>query len=180
MRYDDNNIYKVLDDDAKAGFRLIVEEYKQPLYWHLRRLLVSHDDTDDALQETFVRAWRKLSDFKRESSLRSWLFRIATNEALRVIEQKKRQPLEMLTQEHIGQQNSYIDYDDEMLTNFQCAIQQLPEKQRVVFNLRYYDEMDYDEIAEVAGMTENSAKVNFSIAKNKVKDFMTKNINIIG
>jgi len=169
----EKSIRETLGKDPKKAFEMIVDYLQEPLYWHIRRIVVSHEDASDALQETFVKMYRSIGKFRWDSSLRVWAYRIATNESLDAI--KSRKPSDLLDPESMDSESSYIDYGNEMQINFQKAIQGLPEKQRVVFLLRYYEEMDYDQIGQLAGMSADTAKVNYCIAKKKVRQYMTDN-----
>ena len=174
---DDKEILDLCSKDQRKGFRLLMDLFQEPLYNHIRRLLVSHEDTQDALQETFVRVFRGLNTFKGNSALSTWLYRIATNESLRIIDKKKREAdisSEDMQQELIGKLKTaeYIDYDDAMAVKFQEAILTLPEKQRLVFNFRYYDELEYDEIAKILDTKADTLKVNYHYAKEKVKNYI--------
>ena len=160
--------------DMQEGFRMLVARYKQPLYWHIRRMVVSHSDAEDALQEAFIRIFRAFDRKGEVSSLRAWIFRIATNEALRLIEKRRENsiPIEKVFD---TKADSYIDYSDLEAIKLQKAILALPPKQQLVFNLRYYDEMDYEEIAQIADTTAASAKASYHVAKEKIIKFMTNN-----
>ena len=153
--------------DMQEGFRMLVARYKRPLYWHIRRMVVSHSDAEDALQEAFIRIFRAFYRKGEVSSLRAWIFRIATNEALRLIEKRRENsiPIEKVFD---TKADSYIDYSDLEAIKLQKAILALPPKQQLVFNLRYYDEMDYDEIALIAETTPTSAKASYYVAKEKI------------
>jgi len=176
MEQRNDHIQDLQNVSAEEGIKILVAQYKEPLYWYIRRMVVSHDDTDDVLQETFIRAYRSWKTFRGESGIKRWLYRIATNESLRLIEKRKSDYVSPLDSAAQAQADTYIDYSDTMAVNFQKALQTLPEKQRAVFTLRYYDEMDYDDIAEVAEMSVQSAKTNYSYATKKIKEFMIKNI----
>ena len=177
MTIDDKNIIEIIRTKPEQGFKLLLEKYSEPIYWHIRRLVVSHDDAQDAVQETFIRIYRSFSQFREESSFRGWIFKIATNEALRVI-RKQKQDCDSIDEDtftEILTASSYVDYTDLETIRLQKAIHTLPAKQQLVFCLRYYDELSYAEIAEIAGSTESTAKVNFHIAKEKVINFLKKN-----
>ena len=153
-------------------------KYKQPIYWHIRRLVVAHDDAEDATQETFVRIFRSFDKFREEDSFRGWIFRIATNEALRQITSQRRETIswdESDRQTDILMADSYVDYSDLESVKLQKAILSLPPKQQITFNLRYYDELSYEEIAEVIDSTASAAKMNFHIAKEKIIKYMNAN-----
>jgi len=174
MTTTDDDLLRTLRTDTEAGFRRLVSVYGQPLYWHIRRLVVAHADAEDALQETFLRVFRTVADFRGESTLRTWLYRIATNEALRLIERRRATTqcadLDLAARELKA--DSYVDYTDLEAVKLQCAIYCLPEKQRIVFTLRYYDELPYDEIAEIAQSTPTAAKANYHFAKEAIVKYM--------
>lgn len=161
--------------DAESGFRSLMAKYKSPIYWHIRRLVVSHADAQDAAQETFVRVYRSIGRHKEVKSLRAWIYRLATNEALRLLSRRREELLppdgpepetERLTADE------YVDYTDLEAVRLQKAILSLPDKQQVTFNLRYYDEMGYDEIAAITDSTAAGAKANYHAAKEKIIKYM--------
>ena len=174
MTTNDKDIIRTMREDAEHGFRLLMATYKEPLYWHIRRLVVSHDDAQDAAQETLIRIFRSFGQYSEENSLRAWLFRIATNEALRLIERRREDSMPIEKVFDI-QADSYINYNDLVAVRLQKAILSLPPKQQLSFNLRYYDEMDYDEIAQIADTTASSVKASYHVAKEKIIKFMTQN-----
>ena len=174
MTTNDKDIILAMREDAEKGFRLLMATYKEPLYWHIRRLVVSHDDAQDAAQETLIRIFRSFGQYSEENSLRAWLFRIATNEALRLIERRREDSMPIEKVFDI-QADSYINYGDIEAVRLQKAILSLPPKQQLAFNLRYYDEMDYDEIAQIADTTASSVKASYHVAKEKIIKFMTSN-----
>ena len=165
--------------DLEQGFRLLVEKFKSPMYWHIRRMVVSHEDAEDVLQETFIKVFRYLDDFRYECSFSTWLYRIATNECLRLLDKRKDHVVsseEMQTDlmEKL-MASEYVDYDDAMEVKFQKAILTLPEKQRLVFNLRYYDELRYEEISKITDTKVETLKANYHFAKEKIKKYMINN-----
>ena len=157
---------------------MLMMKYQEPLYWHIRRLVVSHDDAQDAAQETFVRIYRSFDQYRGDCSFRSWIYRIATNEALRIIS-KRRQEVVSLESAATGVQfiagDNYIDYDDKVAVKLQKAILTLPPKQQLAFNLRYYDELAFDEIARIADSTPSSIKASYHVAKEKIVKYMNSN-----
>ena len=179
MTTNDKDIILAMRKDAEKGFRLLMRSYKEPLYWHIRRLVVSHDDAQDAAQETFIRIFRSFAQYSEENSLRAWLFRIATNEALRLLGRQKSATmlsLDDVTADMLGAKaDAYHDSSDAIVARLQRAILHLPAKQQLAFNLRYYDELSYEEIAEVAGSSAASAKMNYHLAKEKIIEYMNKN-----
>ena len=172
---DDATIAKELQSNQEEGFKQLMHKYEAPVYWHVRRLVVAHEDAQDATQETFVRVFRSLQSFKGGSSLSSWIYRIATNEALRIIDRRK--PTQTAIDADGEEANliaadQYIDYDDKVAVELQKAILSLPRKQQLAFNLRYYDEMDYGQIAEITDSTPASVKANYHVAKEKIVKYM--------
>jgi RNA polymerase sigma-70 factor (ECF subfamily) len=176
---DDKDILSLLERDQVKGFRMLVEKYSRRLYWHIRRLVVIHEDADDALQNTFINCWNKIGDFRQESSLGTWLYRIATNEALMMI--RKRRRLAESSLESINDILSLADegngwFDgDEAETQLQNAILSLPEKQRLVFLMRYYDELSYEDISRITGTTAGALKASYFHAVRKIEKFISGN-----
>lgn len=170
---DDRRLVEQALSDPEGGFRRLMSEYKTDVYWHLRRLVVTHEDAQDALQETFIRVYRSLPQFNGDSSLRSWIYRIATNEAFRIIEQRRDETVSLddATATQIAD-TAYVDYSDLEAVRLQQAILSLPTKQQLVFNLRYYDELSYDDIALVAESTPAAAKANYHVAKDKIVEYL--------
>lgn len=176
----DEEILRITHVDKEKGFRCLIETYQQPLYWHIRRMLSCHDDAEDVLQETFLRAYRHWNSFKGTSKLSTWLYKIATNEVLRFLDKNKQV---LLSIDELGPEDRSIGLEDrdqedeeaERLIMLQKAIRQLPEKQKLVFNLRYYDELDYAEIAEILDTQIETLKTNFFYAKENIKKYIQKN-----
>ncbi len=178
MQIDDNDIYTSMRRNPESGIRMVMQKYGEPVYWHARRLLVSHDDAQDAVQETFIKVYRSFHSLKEAKALRSWIYRIATNEALRFIERNK---TPRLLTESIDDSATdiaaadYTDYTDLEAVKLQKAILSLPPKQQATFNMRYYDEMEYQQIAEAMETTVSTVKVNYHIAKEKIIKYMNSN-----
>lgn len=172
----DKDIIQLLKTDVNSGFRMIVGRYSRRLYWHIRRLVILHEDADDALQNTFVNAWRNIGDFRNESALYTWLYSIATNEALTLIKRRKRNSAVSLDEirdllENSAEGSTWFD-GDEAQVRLQNAILRLPEKQRIVFNLRYYDEMPYEEMSKVLKTSEGALKASYHHAVKKIEDLL--------
>lgn len=172
----DDNISELLKTDLNKGFRLLVEKYSQRLYWHIRRLVILHEDADDALQNTFINVWKGIGNFRSESSLYTWLYTIATNEALALINKRKRNSSVSIhdlesyfANSHEG--STWFDGDTAQLklTN---AILRLPEKQRIVFNLRYFDEMTYEDMSKVLKTSEGALKASYHHAVKKIENII--------
>lgn len=175
----DKEIIKAILENPEQGFRLLMASYREPLYWHIRRLVVSHADAQDVVQEAFVRVFRNFSQYSGEKSFRAWVFRIATNEALRLLGRMRNAvtlSLDDVTADMLSSKgDAYYDSSDAIAARLQKAILHLPAKQQLAFNLRYYDELSYEEIAEVAGSSAASAKTNYHLAKEKIIEYMQNN-----
>ena len=172
----DKEIFDLLEKDENKGFRLLVETYSSKLYWHIRRLVILHEDTDDALQNTFINAWRNIKNFRSESSLYTWLYSIATNEALALINKRKKNSSVSLDDlgnlfENAGEGSTWFDGDEAQL-KLQNAILKLPEKQRIVFNLKYFEEMPYEEMSQVLDTSVGALKASYHHAVKKIEDFL--------
>lgn len=162
----------------EEAFRGIVDAYTERLYWHIRRFLCSHEDTNDLLQEVFIKIWTALPTFRGESRLYTWLYRIATNEVLNHLRKQKIKALISLDSASAVLERK-IDEDihfngDELQRELHKAIQRLPEKQRIVFSLRYFDEMKYEDISEITGTSTGALKASYHHAYTKIKDEMQK------
>lgn len=163
-------------DTRESAFTAIVRKYQQKLYWHIRRMVVEHEDSNDILQLVFIKMWNNLEDFRGDANLYTWLYRIATNETITWLEKEKRRrsvPLdteEGLLNEKLAAQQGFDA--NKLEWKLQQAIQQLPEKQRIVFSLRYYDEMPYEEMAEVLNTSEGALKASYHHAVKKVETFI--------
>ncbi len=160
----------------EKAFTAIIKKYQEKLYWHVRRMVVEHEDANDVLQNVFIRVWNGLENFREDSQLYTWLYRIATNESLTFLEQQKKKSAVSLSEVESGLSNK-IKADSHFDANklewkLQLAIQQLPEKQRTVFNLRYYDEMPYEEMSRVLETSEGALKASYHHAVKKIEDYM--------
>jgi RNA polymerase sigma factor (sigma-70 family) len=173
----DDNIPELLKTDINKGFRLVVEKYSSRLYWHIRRLVIIHEDADDALQNTFINAWKSIGEFRSESSIYTWLYTIATNEALTLINKKKRNAtvsIEDLGDHFANSHEGSTWFDgDAAQVKLQNAILQLPEKQRIVFNLKYFDEMTYEDMSTVLKTSEGALKASYHFAVKKIEKIIT-------
>lgn len=159
----------------EQGFRLLTKQYGKTLYWHIRRIVVSHDDAEDALQETFIKIFSSIDSFKGEGQLTSWMYRIATNEALSLLRRQTHlfQSIDSLAPtltSRLQAETALDSHSAEVL--FQKALLTLPTQQRIAFNLRYYDELSYDEIARITGKSTGTLKANYHYAVEKVKNYI--------
>lgn len=158
-------------------FQLIVSAYKEPLYWHIRKIVVDHDDADDAIQSTYINVWKNLEKFKRESKLSTWIYRIATNEALQIIRKRKPNiPLDDVVLGEIEKGPSSISEEegDALEQLLQKAILQLPNKQRLVFNMKYFDDMKYEEISDILGTSVGALKASYHLATKKIEEYLNQ------
>ncbi|MBO4905954.1 MAG: sigma-70 family RNA polymerase sigma factor [Bacteroidaceae bacterium] len=174
--WDDRTMLQKLQDPVQQqmAFRMLVEHFKEPLYWQIRRMVLSHDDADDILQNTFIKAWTGLPNFRGEAQISTWLFRIATNETLKFIERRKQLvSVDAEGAETIAsrlQADPYFD-GDETQQQLYAAISQLPEKQRQVFNMKYFDEMKYEEMSELLQTSVGALKASYHHAVKKISDY---------
>lgn len=160
----------------EKAYTAIMKKYQERLYWHIRRMVVDHEDANDVLQNVFIRVWNGLENFKGESQLYTWMYRIATNESLTFLDQQKKRSAVSLSDVETGLSNK-IKADKHFDPNklewkLQLAIQQLPEKQKLVFALRYYDEMPYEEMSRVLDTSEGALKASYHHAVKKIEDYI--------
>jgi RNA polymerase sigma-70 factor (ECF subfamily) len=160
----------------ERAYTSIIRKYQEKLYWHIRRMVVDHDDANDVLQNMFIRVWNGLENFREDAQLYTWLYRIATNESLTFLEQQKKRAAVSLSDVESGLSNKIKadrHFDPNKLEwKLQLAIQQLPEKQRLVFSLRYYDEMPYEEMSRVLDTSEGALKASYHHAVKKIEDYI--------
>ncbi len=166
---------KVKETRAQA-FDVVVNTYKERLYWHIRRIVLNHDDADDVLQNTFIKVFRNIDGFKGDSKLFSWMYRIATNESLSFLKQKSKK----LGLRDAAYQDKLINdlqadvyfEGDEIQLQLQKAIATLPEKQKLVFNMKYFEELKYEEISEILGTSVGGLKASYHLAVKKMKAYL--------
>lgn len=176
--YNEREVLKLLQDEKtqKQGFEMIVGEYGEQLYWQIRRMVLSHDDANDVLQNTFVKAWTNIDYFRAEAKLSTWLYRIALNECLTFLNKQRAlntvaidDPEADVIQRLEG--DSYFSGDRAQML-LQKALLELPEKQRMVFNLKYYQEMKYEEMSEIFGTSVGALKASYHHAVKKIEKFL--------
>ena len=180
MKIKETEIIELMSSDKtrENGVRLMMDAYQSRLYWHIRRLIVDHDLAQDVLQDTFIKAYQNFHQFKQDSQLYTWLYRIATNESLQQLKKIKRmQKSDEGSEYHLQNlvaENVSADADEIQLL-LQKAIQSLPEKQKLVFTLRYYDDLPYEEISKIVDMSVGTLKTNYHYAKQKVEEYVKTN-----
>ena len=160
------------------GLRAMMDAYQSRLYWHIRRLVVSHEVAQDILQDTFIKAYQKFHQFNQQSQIYTWLYRIATNEALQHLNKiKKMQKSDEEAEHHLQNlvAHSVTADGDAIQVLLQKAIQTLPEKQKLVFTMRYYDELPYEELSDILDMSVGTLKTNYHYAKQKIEDYIKEN-----
>ena len=165
-------------DKSNYAFSLLVRKYQERLYWHIRKIVISHDDTDDVLQNTFIKVFKGLNKFKESSQLYTWLYRIATNESINFLRKKKRQLFIPLHDVEFQLSNS-LESDtyfngDEIQLKLQKAILSLPEKQRLVFNMKYFDEMKYEDMSQILNTSVGGLKASYHHAVKKIENYLQK------
>ncbi|MBU8891828.1 MAG: RNA polymerase sigma factor [Bacteroidales bacterium] len=178
--YSDKELLELFKDIEKRNFafNLIVRKYQQKLYWHIRKIVIKHEDADDILQNTFIKVWKSLVGFREDSKLYTWLYRIATNESLTFLKQQKTKYL-MPIVDYENQLKETLESDeyfngDEILRNLHKAILGLPEKQRIVFNMKYFEEMKYDDMSEILKTSVGALKASYHHAVKKIEKYFTE------
>ena len=175
---DDDEIVRLFHSNGgeERAFRILVEKYNRRLYWHIRKIVLSHEDSDDILQNTFVKVWRGLKEFRNESKLFTWMYRVATNEAINFLAEKSRRPYgnsQEITPMLENQLESDIFFNgDDIQRELQRAVLKLPEKQRIVFNMKYFEDMKYEDMAEVLNVAVGTLKATYHNAVKKIEESM--------
>ncbi len=182
-RSDEDILNDILQSHTShQAFKELIEKYQAQLYYHIRRIVLDHDDADDALQNTFIKAWQAIYDFKHHSKIYTWLYRIATNEALAIIRRKNRFSI-LSNDQHASdmvarlENDPYFDGNEAELL-LQQAILSLPEKQRIVFNMRYFDELPYETIAEILDTSVGALKASYHHAVKKIEKKLQLSLNL--
>jgi len=161
----------------KQAFQTLVENYQERLYWHIRKFVFNHEDANDVVQNTFIKAWKGLKNFRADSKLYTWLYRIATTECITFVTNRKKMRSEDLEGEEAYQHSAHLQADDyfdgnEAERKLYEALETLPEKQRAVFQLRYFEEMKYDDMSEVMGTSVGGLKASYHHAVKKIEKFI--------
>ena len=177
---EDQDILAKFADPASRNlaFNQLVRKYQQKVYWHVRKMVVDHDDADDLTQDTFVKVWNHLANFRQDASLYTWIYRIATNECLNFLSSKRRKfllPLNDVGEELAAKMEADPNLaGDEVELKLQKAILRLPDKQRLVFNLKYYEDMKYEDMAEVTGTSVGALKDSYHHAVIKIEQYINE------
>jgi len=162
-------------DTRNKGYRELVNKHKEKLYWHIRRIVLFHEDADDVLQNTFIKIVRNIEKFEGQSSLFTWMYKIATNESLNYIKSKKTRPSESIENTMYFTKSADISIEENKVLNLlQKAIDTLPEKQKLVFNMRYYNEMPYHEMSEITDTSVGALKASYHHAVKKIEEIIKK------
>jgi RNA polymerase sigma factor (sigma-70 family) len=175
-------IAKLKDPKTKENaFRELIKQYKEKLYWHIRKIVISHDDADDVLQNTFIKIFKNIQNFNQESKLYSWMYRIATNESITFINKRAKErniDIEEVYKELAGSLES-DDYfsGDEIQLILQKAIASLPKKQKLVFNMKYFEEMKYEEMSEILKTSVGALKASYFHAVKKIEQFIKTKVD---
>lgn len=160
----------------QRAFRLLIEKYQKKIYWHIRKMVIDHDDADDLTQETFVKVWHHLENFRNDAQLYTWIYKIATNECLGFLNKKRRRyflPIHNVEKELEHKlTTSELIKGDEIQIKLQKAILKLPEKQRLVFNMKYFDEMKYEDMSEILGTSVGALKASYHLAVKKIEEYL--------
>ena len=165
-----------LDNSKELAFKTLVKRYKERLYWHIRKIVITHDDADDVLQNTFIKIFRNIDKFKGDSKLYTWMYRIATNESITFLNSKARRNQvsnESLNENALNSLVADVYFEgDEIQLKLQKAISQLPRIQQLVFNMRYFDNIKYKDMSEILETSEGALKASYHIAVKKIKTYL--------
>lgn len=166
-------------ETCRAAMNEVIRRYSEPLYWQIRRLVECHDDANDVLQNTFIKAWTSVENFRGDAKLSTWLYKIALNESLSFLSKEQKRKNVSLDDEEAGvahmiESDEWVD-GDEVALKLRKAIATLPEKQRIVFNMRYYDEMPYEKMSEILGTSVGALKASYHLAVQKIEKYFNEN-----
>lgn len=173
-------VQELKEEESRAqAFEVLVNTYKERLYWHIRRIVLNHDDADDVLQNTFIKVYKNIDNFKGESKLYSWMYRIATNESLTFLKQKSKKigiSDQKLKDRMVDNLQADVYFEgSEIQLKLQKALATLPDKQKLVFTMKYYQEMKYSEISEVLETSEGALKASYHLAVKKIETYLRDN-----
>jgi len=180
---DEQILFLFSQSEVDKGFTVLVEAYKEKLYWHIRRMVVFHEDADDVLQNTFIKIYKNILNFKGHAKLYTWLYRIATNESITYLRKKKKQFTSSIESEDNFlveklKADQYFDGDNAML-HLELAMNTLPAKQKAVFQLRYYEEMPYKQMEEILDTSVGALKASYHHAVKKIEAYLKSNMSYV-
>lgn len=172
----DKEILQLINLNKEGGFRSLMFQFQEPIYWHIRRMVTHHDDANDVVQNTFIKVYNNIEKFKQDSKLYTWIYRIATNESITFLNKRKKKQTEALDNgefslENVLSSDPYFDGNSAQLI-LQQAIGLLPEKQKAVFNLRYFEEMSYKDMSDVMGTSVGALKASYHHAVKKIEEYI--------
>ncbi|WP_304062188.1 RNA polymerase sigma factor [Pedobacter glucosidilyticus] len=178
MQIEDSEILEKFNNPQtqELGFKLLLNKYQQKIYWHIRRIVIEHEDADDVVQDVFIKVWKNLAAFRQDSQLYTWLYRIATNESITFLNKKKTkfnssfEELSEKLSESLNDDNYFTG--DQIQKKLQKALLTLPEKQRLVFNMKYYDDLKFQEISDILGTSVGALKASYHLAVKKIEQFL--------
>jgi RNA polymerase sigma-70 factor (ECF subfamily) len=179
MDYTDEELLsKFSDENTRSyAFNLLMRKYQQRIYWHIRRIVIDHEDANDVVQNVFIKVWKSLEQFRQDSQLYTWLYRIATNESITFLKQKKRKyfiPIGDVEHELSNQLTNDVYFSGERIQlKLQQAVLKLPTQQRIIFNMKYFDRMKYEEISAVLDLTVGALKASYHHAVKKIEKYIT-------
>lgn len=166
------------EDSRNYGFNLLVQKYQERIYWHIRKMVIDHDDADDVTQDVFIKVYKHITKFREDAQLYTWIYKIATNECLTFLNKKKRRfflPIGDVEAELLGKLDSSPHIGgDEIELKLQKALLKLPDKQRLVFNMKYFDDMKYNEIAEITTTSVGALKASYHLAVKKIEEYLNE------
>ncbi|HEK21926.1 RNA polymerase sigma factor [Mucilaginibacter sp.] len=178
---DDEEILSKFRDEKtrNEAFNILLKKYQQKIYWHVRRMVIDHDDADDITQDVFIKIWKNLPGFRNDAQLYTWMYRIATNECITFLNKKKQKNNVSLDDVDYELADTLLSSDqftgDKIQMKLQQAILTLPDKQRLVFNMKYFDDMKYEEMSEVLGTSVGALKASYHLAVKKIENFILSN-----
>jgi len=176
LKLTDEQLLELVHLDKEGGFRSLMHQYQEQTYWHIRRMVTTHEDADDVVQNTFIKVFKNLDKFKGNSKLYTWIYRIATNESITYIKNRKRRHSESIDDTDKNVENNLVadDYFDgnSIQILLQKAIITLPDKQKAVFNLRYYEEMPYKDMSEILETSVGALKASYHHAAKKIEEYI--------
>jgi RNA polymerase sigma-70 factor (ECF subfamily) len=178
MQVEDSEILEKFNNPQtqELGFKLLLNKYQQKIYWHIRRIVIEHEDADDVVQDVFIKVWKNLESFRQDSQLYTWLYRIATNESITFLNKKKTkfnssfEELSEKLSDSLNDDNYFTG--DQIQKKLQKALLTLPEKQRLVFNMKYYDDLKFQEISDILGTSVGALKASYHLAVKKIEQFL--------